>query len=99
MKFLIVLSNDCVGALELIETLLKRNHEIGVLLLEDAVFLADKGKADECSLGELDISRYISQKHLAERGLADRLALSAEIVDYPTMVDLLMEQYDRIISL
>ncbi|MGV9169399.1 MAG: DsrH/TusB family sulfur metabolism protein [Promethearchaeia archaeon] len=99
MKFLIVLTNDCVGVFELVKSLQERNHGAAILLLEDAVFFADKGKANECALDDLNVDVYISQKHLKERGLTERLALNPEIVDYPKIVDLLMEEYDRIISL
>lgn len=99
MKFLIVLTDDCIGLAEILPNLQNRGHEVAVLLLEDAVYLADKGNTDDCMLGASNVDLYICKDHLSERGLDGRLAVAGESVDYPTIVNLIMERYDRVISL
>lgn len=96
---MITLTDDCVGLSELIASLARRDHETSVLLLEDAVFLADVGKQGDCSLTELETAVYACRQHLDERGIAERLAIDVEIVDYPEIIDLIMERHDRVISL
>lgn len=96
---MITLTDDCVGLSELVDSLARRNHEASVLLLEDAVFLADVGKQGACSLKDFETAVYACSQHLNERGITDRLAIDVEVVDYPEIIDLIMERHDRVISL
>ncbi|MFW9920337.1 MAG: sulfurtransferase complex subunit TusB [Candidatus Thorarchaeota archaeon] len=97
MKFLIWLSSDCSNLDEIISAMKINNNEVGVLLVQDGVFLADKGCAHSKELADLKVPVYASKAHVEERGIADRLHVDAKLVDYPDMVDLMMEQYDKIV--
>ena len=98
MKFLIWLSADCSNLDELVGSLQKKNSEIGVLLVQDGVFLADKGCSHNDALVELKLPVYASKHHVEERGIESRLIDGVELVDYGQIVDLIMEKYDRVFS-
>ncbi len=98
MKFLIWLSSECQSLEEMVGALKRANHEVGVLLIQDGVYLADRGCSHSDELKKLDVPVYASKPHVEERGIMDRLVIDVKLVDYPEIVDLTMEQYDRIIS-
>ena len=97
MKFLIWLSGQCSSLKEVISSVKKVGDEVGVLLVQDGVFLADKGCAHSEELASLGVPIFASKIHVEERGISDRLVVDAKLVDYPDMVDLIMEQYDKVI--
>jgi len=97
MKFLIWLSSDCSNLDEVISAIKTGGNEVGVLLVQDGVFLADKGCVHSKQLADLKVPVYASKAHVEERGISDRLFVHAKIVDFPEMVDLMMEQYDKIV--
>lgn len=99
MKFLLFLSAQCTSLSETVSALKSNGHEIGVLLIQDGVYLIDKGCPESGELQALDVRIYASKHHVEERGIGDRLVTEAKLVDYPAMVDLTMEEYDRIISM
>lgn len=98
MKFLIWLSADCSNLDELVGALKKKGNEIGVLLVQDGVFLADKGCEHHKMVVDLKVPLYVSKHHAEERGIEGRLVGDVKLVDYDEMVDLLMEKYDRVFS-
>ncbi|MHA1903388.1 MAG: sulfurtransferase complex subunit TusB [Candidatus Thorarchaeota archaeon] len=98
MKFLLWLSSECASLREIVSALKKKNHDVGVLLLQNGVFLADKGCEHSVELEELGVSTYAVKEHVEERGIKDRLIDSIDEIDYSGMVDLVMERYDRVIS-
>ncbi len=97
MKFLIWLSSDCSNLEEVISAIKTGNNEVGVLLVQDGVFLADKGCVHSKELADLKVPVFASKVHVEERGIANRLLIDVKIVDYPDMVDLIMEQYDKVV--
>ncbi|NHJ14796.1 MAG: sulfurtransferase complex subunit TusB [Candidatus Thorarchaeota archaeon] len=99
MKFLLFLSADCTSLDETVSALKAGGHEIGVLLIQDGVYLLDKGCPESKDLQSLDVRIFASKHHVEERGIGDRLIADAELVDYSAMVDLLMEDYDKVISM
>jgi sulfur transfer complex TusBCD TusB component (DsrH family) len=42
---------------------------------------------------------HASKHHIEERGIGARLVVDVNEVEYPEMVDILMEKYDKIIAL
>ncbi|MHA1480252.1 MAG: sulfurtransferase complex subunit TusB [Candidatus Thorarchaeota archaeon] len=99
MKFLIWLSADCTNLDEIVGALKKKGNEIGVLLVQDGVFLADKGCEHNKMIVDLKVQLFVSKSHVEERGIDGRLISDVKLVDYSDMVDLMMEKYDRIISM
>ncbi len=98
MKFLIWLSNECRSLDEVIGSITSQGHEVGVLLIQDAVFLADKGCSHNEEVNSYGVPLYLAKHHAEERGILDRLEGNVKIVDYPEIIDLMMEEYDRVIS-
>jgi len=99
MKFLIWLSGECSSLDEIISALQKKDNEVGILLVQDGVFLTDKGCPHSKELVELKLPVYVSEMHLEERGIAERMVVDAKIVDYPEIAELIMEKYDKVISM
>ncbi len=97
MRFLIWLSTECKSLAEVAGAIKQGGHEVGILLVQDGVFLADKGCSYSEELAPLGVPVYVSREHVEARGIADRLAIEVEFVDYPQMAELIMEQYDRVI--
>ncbi|RLI57146.1 MAG: sulfurtransferase complex subunit TusB [Candidatus Thorarchaeota archaeon] len=98
MKYLLWLAHDCKGIGEVANALKKQGVDVDLLLLQDGVFLLDKGCRNN---EELDMvgKIYALSHHVEERGIGKRLAKDANLVDYGQMIDLIMEQYDKVISL
>ncbi|MHA1772471.1 MAG: sulfurtransferase complex subunit TusB [Candidatus Thorarchaeota archaeon] len=99
MKFLIWLSHDCTSLAEVVTALQSGGNEVGILLVQDGVYLADKGCTHSDELKGFNVPVYASKSHIEERGINDRLVLEVKIMDYSEIVDLMMEHYDRIISM
>ena len=99
MKALIWLSSDCSSLEEIVQALKSQGQEAAILLIQDGVFMADKGCPHSDELKTLNVNVYASKKHVEERGLGDRLVVDVELVDYSRIVDLMMDEYDKIISL
>lgn len=99
MKYLIWLSNDCTSVKEIVLGLRNQNIDVEILLLQDGVFLADKGCPESSELRELGLRVHALRHHIKERGIANRLAVDVNLVDYSDIVTLIMEQSDKIISL
>ena len=71
---------------------------VGVLLFEDAVlFAVYEGKKAELQYAADDI--YVMRDDLEARGFAGMAGEGFEEIDYPRAVDLIMEEYDRTITL
>ncbi len=99
MKFLLFLSADCANLDETVSALKKGGHEVGLLLIQDGVYLLDKGCPEAKHLKGLSIPIYASEHHVEERGVKARLITDAKLVNYSAMVDLMMEKYDKVISM
>ena len=69
------------------------------MLVQDGVFMADRGCPHSDELKTLKVKVYASKKHVEERGLGDRLVVDVDLVDYSQIVDLMMDEYDKVISL
>jgi sulfur relay protein TusB/DsrH len=99
MKYLIWLSNQCASVREVVEGLRTQGIETDLLLVQDGVYLADKGCPHAIEISDLNVNVHASKHHIEERGIGGRLVVDVNQVEYPEMVDLLMEKYDKIISL
>ncbi|PNX52564.1 MAG: hypothetical protein BV458_08940 [Thermoplasmata archaeon M9B2D] len=99
MKYLIWLSRSCEGIKEVISAMRTQGIETDILLVQDGVYLADKGCTHVVELADLKIKVYASKPHIEERGIGSRLAYDVNMVEYPEMVELIMEKYDKVISL
>ncbi len=99
MKYLLLLSNDCSSFKEVVTGLRSKNIEVEILLLQDGVYLADKGSPESKELKELGLRVHALKHHVDERGISGRLAVDVDLVDYPSVVDLLMEKSDKVMSL
>ena len=99
MKYLIWLSSDCVVLREIIDALKTGGNDIGLLLIQDGVFMADRGCPESKELLTLSFPFYACKKHVEERGISERLIDGMKLVDYPEIVNIIMEEYDKIISL
>jgi sulfur relay protein TusB/DsrH len=99
MKYLIWLSSDCTNLEEIIDALKTGENDIGLLLIQDGVFMADRGCPESDVLVPFNIPIFALQKHVEERGISERLIDNTQLIDYPKLMDLLMEKYDKIISL
>ncbi len=98
MKFLIWLSGDCSNVDEVVSAIRTGDNEVAILLVQDGVFLADKGCEHSKNLADLNVPVFASKNHVEERGIGKRLVVDAKLVDYPEIVDLVMEQYDKVVS-
>ncbi len=98
-KFLIWLAGGCGNLVETVNALRSAGNEVGVLLVQDGVFSADRGCPHSKALRNLGVKFYVSKKHLEERGLSGRLALDVKVLEYPEIADLIMEKYDRVITI
>jgi sulfur relay protein TusB/DsrH len=99
MKYLIWLSSDCANLRELVDALNASDNDIGLLLIQDGVFMADKGCSESEELLSFKLPFYACEAHVEERGIKDRLIDGVELVDYNKIINIIMEQYDKIISL
>jgi len=99
LKALIWLSSDCTSLEEIIQALKSQGQEAAILLVQDGVFMADKGCPHSDELKTLKVKVYASKKHMEERGLGGRLVVDVDLVDYSRIIDLIMDEYDKVISL
>lgn len=99
MRFLIWLTDDCPDIGEVIDALKAGGHDIGILLAQDGVYSIDRGCGTSSDIKELGVPVFAIKHHVEERGLNERLAIEAKLVEYDGAVDLIMEQYDKVISL
>lgn len=99
MKTLIWLSSECSCLSEIVEGLKKQGTEAGLLLVQDGVFQADRGNPLSKGIQKLGVPVHASRVHITERGIGGRLIPGVDLVDYSEMVDLIMDRYDRVISL
>ncbi|MBY8997977.1 MAG: sulfurtransferase complex subunit TusB [Candidatus Thorarchaeota archaeon] len=99
MKYLIWLSNQCTSVKEIVDAMRTQGIETDLLLVQDGVYLADKGCLHSAEIKELKVKVHASKHHIEERGIGSRLVVDVNQVEYPEMVELIMEKYDKVISL
>ncbi|MFW9925328.1 MAG: sulfurtransferase complex subunit TusB [Candidatus Thorarchaeota archaeon] len=99
MKYLIWISNQYTSVKEIVYALRTQGIETDLLLVQDGVYLADKGCPQAIEVSDLSVKIHALKHHIEERGIGERLVVDVNQVEYPEMVDILMEEYDKIISL
>ena len=99
MKYIIWLSNQCTSVKEVIRAMRTKGIETDLLLVQDGVYLADRGCPHSAEIKDLKVKVHASKRHIEERGIGSRLVVDVNQVEYPEMVELLMEEYDKVISL
>ena len=99
MKYLIWLSNQCTSVKEVVDAMRTQGIETDLLLVQDGVYLADKGCPYAAEIKDLKVKVHASKHHIKERGIGTRLVVDVNQVEYSEMVDLLLEKYDKVISL
>ena len=75
-----------------------KDNDRGVLLFQDAVYYATMKRFREELLSK-KYSIYALQVELAARGFDTESTEGVEIIDYDRAVELIMEEYDSVISL
>ena len=99
MKYLIWISRDCKGLDEVVGAIKAAGHEVGMLLVQDGVYSIDKGCPASEGIKDLKIPVFALKHHVEERGVGDRLAVDAKLIEYADAVDLIMEKYDKVVSI
>ena len=99
MKYVIWLSNNHTSVKEIVTGLRSSDVEVELLLMQDGVYLADKGCSTSTELKDLRLKIHALKHHVEERGLTGRLAFDVNLIDYPEIIDILMENADKVISL
>lgn len=98
MKYLLWLNHDCTTLEEITSALKNKGHQVAIILVQDGVYMLDKGCPESKNLDNYGLKIFALKDHIEERGISQRLVLDPEIVDYPKMIDLIMEEYDHIVS-
>lgn len=99
MKYLIWLSNGCASVKEVVSDLIAQNVDVEILLLQDGVYLADKGCPEASELKDLGFKVHAVKHHVEERGITNRLIVDVNLIDYDDVIDLIMEKSDKVICL
>ncbi len=73
-------------------------NEKGVMLFEDAIYYATIEQFRNELLNQ-NFLIYVIGEELEARGQGKPHAEGVEIIDYDTAVDILMEKYDKVVSL
>ncbi|MFP3984742.1 MAG: DsrH/TusB family sulfur metabolism protein [Candidatus Bathyarchaeia archaeon] len=77
-----------------------KNKEVGICLLQDAVYFGCKGRKENGRLVEAlkrNISIFAAKKDIELRGLTKLFNREIKILDYGEIIDLIL-QYDRIVN-
>lgn len=99
MKYLIWMSRECTSLHEVAAALKKISDEVALLLVQDGVFMIDKGCPHSKEVTDLGLKVFAAKPHVEERGIANRLVTDVQLIEYSEIVDVIMEQYDRVVSL
>jgi sulfur relay protein TusB/DsrH len=99
VKYLIWLSNQCTSIREIVDAMRTKGIETDLLLIQDGVYLSDKGCPYSAEIKDLKVKVHASKHHIEERGIGNRLIVEVNQVEYPEIVELLMDEYDKVISL
>jgi len=77
-----------------------KDNEVGICLLQDAVYFASKGRKDSNVAEAIknDIAVYVAKKDVELRGLTKLLQEGVKVLDYNEIIDLVLT-YERIVNL
>lgn len=99
MKYLVWISRDCKGLDEVVTALKAAGHEVGMLLAQDGVYSIDTGCSASKGIEDLGVPVFALKHHIEERGIGNRLAVDAKLIEYDDAIDIIMEKYDKIVSM
>ncbi|TFF94665.1 sulfurtransferase complex subunit TusB [Candidatus Thorarchaeota archaeon] len=99
MKYLVWISDVTKNTAEVIGALQSQDVEVDVLLLQDGVFMADKGNENSSLLKKLGVGIHALESHVKERGISNRLVEGVKLVNYRKMLELIMEKSDKVFSI
>jgi tRNA 2-thiouridine synthesizing protein B len=74
------------------------SNEKGILLFEDAVYYATIKKIREKLLLK-NYSIFAIKEELEARGYSEFTDKGVELIDYEVAIDIIMEKYDKVVSL
>lgn len=74
------------------------NNEKGVLLFEDAVYYATNEQIRKDLLSK-NYSIFAIKDELDARGYEEFSAKGIEVIDYDKAIDIIMEKFDKVVSL
>ena len=77
-----------------------RDNQVGICLLQDAVYFASKGKRDSNVAEALEsgIPVHVAKRDVELRGLTKLLQEEIKILDYSEIIDLVLT-YERIVNI
>ncbi|MGC8939504.1 MAG: DsrH/TusB family sulfur metabolism protein [Candidatus Bathyarchaeia archaeon] len=77
-----------------------KGSDVGICLLQDAVYFASKGRRDDyvADAVKSGIPVYVAKKDVELRGLTKLLREEIKILDYSEIIDLVLA-YERIVNI
>ena len=102
MRTLVIISHLDEGFLSIAEGLRERGEEVGVVLLQDAVYLALKnGEYSESMKQAMEkgVEFHIMARDVERRGVTGKILPSIKIIDFDELIDLLFRKHQRVINL
>ncbi|WXG39237.1 MAG: sulfurtransferase complex subunit TusB [Candidatus Freyarchaeum deiterrae] len=102
MRTLIFLNKKEFDSLTLVEKLKEKGKDVGVVLIQDAVYLALGNNEHSGAVKDLlgkGVSFHALAKDLEKRGVQDYLISDVELIDYDRLIDLLFSEDQRVINL
>jgi len=102
MKTVLFLNKFDPSFLEIASGIRAKNEEVCAVLCQDAVYMAvknDKTAPDFDKVTQAGVKVYLLSKDAQRRGIARSLASSIELVDYEGLVDLLVQENQKVINL
>lgn len=79
-------------------TAIAQDQKSGVMLFEDAVYYATNENT-RTELLSKHFSIFVIEEELEARGHEKFAAKGVEMIDYDTAVEIIMERYDKVVSL
>jgi sulfur relay protein TusB/DsrH len=99
MKYLIWIYNKSNNFEEVVKALKGQSVDVDVILLQDGVYLVDKGSPSSKTLRGLGVGIHALENHVEERGISNRLIAGVNLINYDQMLDLMMEKADKVITI
>jgi sulfur relay protein TusB/DsrH len=102
MRTLLFLNKKEVDSLTLIERLKEKGEDVGVVLVQDAVYLSLGNNEHSGAVKDLlgkGVNFHVLAKDLEKRGVQDYLISDMELIDYDRLIDLLFSEDQRVINL
>lgn len=95
-------TNDVTRVIRIAMSMRKKNEDVGIVLIQDAVLTGIQGSANRFGNQLADAMRtgvriYLLEPDAAARGLIpERVLPGIEFVDYSRWVDITVEEYEKV---